>query len=163
MLGKQPVHARRLAAARRLEAARRAQSQPDETPGNVSYTTVRSLTDETVQPQGGRHPTSALEGATNILIQAVCPGRQTTHIGTAIDSVTFAAFADAVAHRGPAKVSRACPPTSARTRTRRASTRQPRRACSAPPGGDITSSQSAAAPKLAAEPRVRNYVERLPR
>ena len=34
-------------------------SQPDETPGNVSYTTVRSLTDETVQPQGGKHPTSA--------------------------------------------------------------------------------------------------------
>ena len=49
--------------------ASRAQRQPDETPGNVSYTTVRSLTDETVQPQGGKHPTSALEGATNILIQ----------------------------------------------------------------------------------------------
>ena len=30
-------------------------SQPDETPGNVSYTTVRSLTDETVQPQSGKH------------------------------------------------------------------------------------------------------------
>jgi hypothetical protein len=34
-------------------------SQPDETPGNVSYTTVRSLTDETVRPQGGKHPTSS--------------------------------------------------------------------------------------------------------
>ena len=95
------------------------------------------------------------------LIQSVCPGRQTTHIGTAIDSVTFAAFADAVAHRGPARVSRL-----------------PADVCSHPyaPGldeataqsllgaaGDITSSQSAAARKLAAEPRVRNYVERLPR
>ena len=59
--------------------------------GDVSYTTVRSLTDETVQPQGGRHPTSALDGARNILIQDVCPGRETTHIGTAVDSVTFAA------------------------------------------------------------------------
>ena len=58
-------------------------SQPDETPGNVSYTTVRSLTDETVQPQGGKHPTSALDGASNILIQGVCPGRTTSHIGTA--------------------------------------------------------------------------------
>src|SRR5262245_52393348 len=42
-------------------------SQPDETPGDVSYTTVRSLTDGTVQPQDGRHPTSALEGARNIV------------------------------------------------------------------------------------------------
>jgi triacylglycerol lipase len=75
-------------------------SQPDKTPGNVSYTTVRSLTDETVQPQGGKHPTSALDGASNILIQGVCPGRTTSHIGTAVDSVTFAAFVDAVAHAG---------------------------------------------------------------
>jgi hypothetical protein len=78
-------------------------SQPDETPGNVSYTTVRSLTDETVQPQGGKHPTSALDGASNILIQGVCPGRATSHIGTAVDSVTFAAFVDAVAHGGKGK------------------------------------------------------------
>ena len=74
--------------------------QPDETPGNVSYTTVRSLADETVQPQDGKHPTSSLQGASNILIQAICPGRQTSHIGTAVDSVTFAAFTDAVAHTG---------------------------------------------------------------
>ncbi len=80
--------------------------QPDETPGDVSYTTVRSLTDQTVQPQGGKHPTSSLEGASNILIQDVCPGRTTNHIGTAVDSVTFAAFVDAVEHKGPAKVSR---------------------------------------------------------
>lgn len=86
-------------------------SQPDETPGDVSYTTVRSLTDETVQPQGGKHPTSALEGARNILIQDICPGRQTSHIGTAVDSVTWEAVVDAVAHegkgkKGAAKVSR---------------------------------------------------------
>ncbi len=86
-------------------------AQPDETPGDVSYTTVRSLADETVQPQGGKRPTSSLDGASNILIQDVCPGRETTHIGTAVDSVTFAAFVDAVAHdakekKGAAKVSR---------------------------------------------------------
>ena len=86
-------------------------SQPDETPGQVSYTTVRSLTDQTVQPQDGKHPTSALAGASNILIQDVCPGRTTTHIGTAVDSVTFEALIDAVAHngkekKGAAKVSR---------------------------------------------------------
>jgi hypothetical protein len=86
-------------------------SQPDETPGDASYTTVRSSTDETVKPQEGRHPTSALDGASNILIQDVCPGRTTTHIGTAVDSVTWEALVDAVSHdgkekRGAAKVSR---------------------------------------------------------
>ena len=75
-------------------------AQPDETPGDVSYTTVRSATDETVQPQTGKHPTSALKGASNVLIQDVCPGRTTKHIATATDSVTFALFEDALAHDG---------------------------------------------------------------
>ena len=78
----------------------------DETPGRTSYTTVRSASDEVVRPQAGPRPTSALEGAANILIQDVCPGRATTHLGTAVDSVTIAALADAVRHPGPAKVSR---------------------------------------------------------
>lgn len=81
-------------------------AQPDETPGPTSWTTVRSSGDEVVQPQTGPNPTSALTGATNILIQSVCPGRQVTHIGTALDSVTFAAFEDALAHPGPARLSR---------------------------------------------------------
>lgn len=80
--------------------------QKDESPDPTSWTTVRSATDETVQPQQGRHPTSALKGATNILIQDVCPGRSPTHIGSALDSVTFAATLDAFRHKGPAKVSR---------------------------------------------------------
>jgi triacylglycerol lipase len=78
----------------------------DETPGGTAYTTVRSATDEVVRPQGGRAPTSALSGASNILIQDVCPGRTTSHIGTAVDSVTIAALDDAVTHRGPARASR---------------------------------------------------------
>jgi hypothetical protein len=41
-----------------------------------------------------------------VLIQDVCPGRQVTHIGTALDSVTFALFDDAIRHRGPARLSR---------------------------------------------------------
>lgn len=81
-------------------------AQADETPGTTAWTTLRSSTDEVVQPQTGAHPTSALKGATNILIQSVCAGRKVTHIGTALDSVTFAAFSDAVAHPGPAKLSR---------------------------------------------------------
>jgi len=79
---------------------------PDETPGSTSWTTVRSLKDETVQPQSGPNPTSSLKGASNILIQSVCKGRNTGHIQTALDSVTFAAIKDAIGHSGPAKVSR---------------------------------------------------------
>ena len=56
-----------------------------------------------MQPQGGKHPTSALDGARNILIQDVCPGRTTTHIGTAVDSVSFAAFVDGIEHDGKGK------------------------------------------------------------
>jgi hypothetical protein len=81
----------------------------DETPGPTAWTTVRSATDTTVTPATGLHPTSALKGATNILIQRVCPGRHTTHIGTAVDSVTIAAITDAVTHRGPARFSRLGP------------------------------------------------------
>lgn len=135
---------------------------PDETPGRVSYTTVRSLTDETVQPQGGRHPTSALAGATNILIQKVCPGRRTTHIGTALDSVTFAAFEDAVAHRGRGRAGAA------------KVSRLPSNVCANPfaPGLDeatttgllgaadnLTSGQSASAPQVRAEPKLRAWVK----
>jgi len=78
----------------------------DESPGPTSWTTVRSSTDEVVQPQTGPHPTSALQGATNILIQRICPGRKVSHIGTGLDSVTIAAVVDAVNNPGPAKVSR---------------------------------------------------------
>jgi hypothetical protein len=132
-------------------------SQADETPGDVSYTTVRSLTDETVQPQGGKHPTSSLEGASNILIQDVCPGRTTTHIGTAVDSVSFAAFADAIEHDGKAKKGAA------------KVSRFPSDVCDHPyaPGldeaqttaflsasGDLTGGQSAQAPQATREPKV---------
>jgi hypothetical protein len=79
---------------------------PDETPGRLGWTTVRSLNDEIVQPVDGPNPTSALRGATNIVIQSVCPGRQDNHITTGSDSVSYAALIDAVTHPGPAKVRR---------------------------------------------------------
>jgi triacylglycerol lipase len=80
--------------------------QPDESPGRTGWTTVRTLDDELAQPQTGAHPTSELEGAANLVIQEVCPGRHTSHIGAVFDSVSFAALVDAVAHRGPARASR---------------------------------------------------------
>lgn len=80
--------------------------QRDETPGRTAWTTVRTLDDEVVQPQTGKHPTSALKGAANLVIQAVCPGRHATHVGAVFDSVSFAALVDAVGHKGPARASR---------------------------------------------------------
>ncbi len=79
---------------------------PDETPGRTAWTTVRSLDDEVVQPTGGAHPTSALRGASNLVIQRVCPGRQVSHITTGVDSVSYAALIDAVTHSGPARTKR---------------------------------------------------------
>lgn len=79
---------------------------PDETPGDTAWTTVRSLDDEVVQPTSGPHPTSALRGATNVVIQRVCPGRQVNHIATGVDSVSYAALIDAVTHQGPASARR---------------------------------------------------------
>jgi len=78
----------------------------DETPGPTAWTTVRTTGDDVVQPQTGAHPTSALRGASNILIQRVCRGRSTNHIKAAYDSVSFAALLDALRHRGPAVPSR---------------------------------------------------------
>jgi hypothetical protein len=134
-------------------------AQADETPGPTAWTTVRSTTDEVVAPQTGPHPTSALKGATNIAIQSVCPGRQVSHIGTVLDSVTFAAFSDAIAHRGAARISRL-----------------PEDVCAHPfaPGLDeagtnailgasgslITPRLVNQVPRVAAEPPVRAYVKR---
>jgi hypothetical protein len=141
-------------------------SQPDETPGNVSYTTVRSLTDETVQPQGGKHPTSALDGASNILIQGVCPGRTTSHIGTAVDSVTFAAFVDAVAHggkgkAGAARVSRFPPDVCSHPYATGLNEAQTTLFLNA--AGGIISGNQSTVPTVSAEPRVRKVFKRVAR
>jgi hypothetical protein len=74
----------------------------DETPGPTAWTTVRSATDETVQPTGGKRPTSALAGASNVLIQGICRGREVSHFGVAVDSVNFEAIVDAAENPGPA-------------------------------------------------------------
>jgi triacylglycerol lipase len=73
-----------------------------ETPGKLAWTTIRTTTDDLVQP----HPTSALKGATNVVIQNHCPGRDVTHFEAPYDSVSYAALKDAVTHRGPSKPAR---------------------------------------------------------
>jgi triacylglycerol lipase len=41
-----------------------------------------------------------------VLIQDVCPGRRVSHIGSAVDSVTYALVVDALRHKGPGRRSR---------------------------------------------------------
>jgi hypothetical protein len=135
-------------------------SQPLEAPGPTAWTTVRSETDEAVQPTTGPHPTSALKGATNILIQAICPGRVVTHIGTAFDSVTFAAFADALSHKGAAKVSRL--PADVCTHPYAPGLNEELASTFLSGSGNLIATQEAGVPRVTAEPKVRAYVKRLP-
>ena len=138
-------------------------SQPDETPGPVSYTTVRSLTDQTVQPQDGKHPTSSLKGASNVLIQDVCPGRATTHIGTAVDSVTFEAFVDAIAHGGKERKGAAKPsrfPASVCDRPYATGLDEEQTTLFLQASGALIGANQSAAPKVPAEPPVRKVFRR---
>lgn len=67
----------------------------DDSPGAVRYTTVRTLQDELVRPT----PNAAIEGATNVLIQAYCPLRLVGHVGLVLDGTTYSIVADALADR----------------------------------------------------------------
>lgn len=136
-------------------------ARADETPGgSTAWTTVRTITDDVVQPQTGPYPTSSLFGARNLLIQSVCPGRTTTHFAAPYDSVAFAALIDALEHRGGGRTSRL-----------------PRDVCEHPYGADLdpaTTEQAieavlarfaervvSAGAKVKAEPRVRSYARLL--
>lgn len=71
----------------------------------VEYTNIYSLTDELVQPVVPE-ATSAVEGASNILVQDLCPGRPVHHAGFVHDAVVFHLVMDAFTHRGPADPAR---------------------------------------------------------
>ncbi len=128
----------------------------DETPGPTAWTTVRSSTDETVQPMTGPRPTAALSGATNVLIQDVCPGRAVSHIGTALDSVTFALIDDAIRHRGPAKVSRL--PAGVCSRPYALGLDEAATANLLGAAGGLTQGRYASEPRVRREPRVRAWM-----
>jgi triacylglycerol esterase/lipase EstA (alpha/beta hydrolase family) len=71
----------------------------DETPGSVSYSSIYSLTDELVQPATPT-ATAAVDGATNVLVQDLCPGRVVDHLslGTTdrlVQELTIDALVDA--------------------------------------------------------------------
>ena len=84
-------------------------NRTDETPGAVSYTSIYTLFDELVSPIPDT--TSALAGASNILIQDVCPGRPVDHLFISGDAVAYALALDAFTHPGPADPARFDPTT----------------------------------------------------
>ena len=77
-------------------------NEADETPGSTSYTSIYTVADEMVQPVG----TQALEGAANLVLQDVCPGRVAEHLTLPADGVAFLLALDALVQEGPADLSR---------------------------------------------------------
>lgn len=75
----------------------------DETPGRASYTSIYTAFDELVQPVG----TQRLEGASNVLLQEVCPARPVDHFTIVADGVAHLLALDALVRHGPADVRRA--------------------------------------------------------
>jgi triacylglycerol lipase len=83
----------------------------DETPGRISYTSMYTAADEVVTP-----PESArLDGATNILLQDICPGRPVEHALMVVDALTWELTVDALTHEGPANPERISPRVCFRT------------------------------------------------
>jgi triacylglycerol lipase len=78
----------------------------DETPGDVSYTSIYSLTDELVTPQLPKSVSDQGGDATNVAIQSICPIRVVSHIQALADAVAYAVALDAFTHPGPADPSR---------------------------------------------------------
>lgn len=77
----------------------------DETPGAASYTNLFTQFDQAVTPQTPQS-TSATAGASNVLLQDVCPGRPVDHVGMAVDAASFAIVVDALSNAGGADPSR---------------------------------------------------------
>jgi triacylglycerol lipase len=71
----------------------------DETPGDVAYTSIYTLTDQFVEPEA-LTPTSGLAGGRRIAVQDICPGRVVDHMGMLADAVAYALVLDALTHPG---------------------------------------------------------------
>lgn len=73
----------------------------DDTPGSVSYATIRTLQDELVRPVGNA---AVQDGATNVLLQGLCPLRVTGHLGLIFDGAVYSIVRNLLAG-GPARAS----------------------------------------------------------
>ncbi|WP_027659177.1 esterase/lipase family protein [Salinispora fenicalii] len=65
----------------------------DDTPGSVSYTTIRTWQDQLVRPVGNA---ALADGASNVLIQSWCPLRLVGHLGLALDGTTYTVIRQAL-------------------------------------------------------------------
>ncbi len=74
----------------------------DDTPGSVDQTSVISKSDGVVTPMS----TSRLMGATNVVVQNLCPERQVDHVQMLYDAAVYAIALDALTHSGRAKPKR---------------------------------------------------------
>lgn len=84
----------------------------DETPGDVAYTSVWTVADELVQPSWpASEATARLAGASNLVVQSLCPGRPVDHVGLVADAVVHEAVVDALIHAGGADPARFFTPT----------------------------------------------------
>jgi hypothetical protein len=73
-------------------------------PPGPSYTSIYTQFDTVAAPS---IETAPLEGASNVLIQDLCPLRPVDHIGVLGDAVTYRLVTDALTHAGPADPGRA--------------------------------------------------------
>ncbi len=99
-----PVFAWQFRTTSRFVMAFRDRAQPT----GPSFTAIATATDELVMPA----PQAAtLDGASNVVIQRVCPARPVEHVQTLVDAVVFAIAMDALTHPGPADPRRIDPAT----------------------------------------------------
>jgi triacylglycerol lipase len=79
-------------------------------PEGPSYTAIYSLTDNLVQPAAPEASAVAtIDGAENVLVQDLCPGRVVGHVGVVYDAVALALVLDALTNAGPADPTRVDP------------------------------------------------------
>ena len=85
-----------------------------ETWQGISYTSITTNLDETVQPSTSGHLTTGEGRRTNVAIQDVCPNATSEHLLVGlIDAAAHALALDALTHDGPADPSRVSPATCA--------------------------------------------------
>ncbi len=81
----------------------RALNAGDPTRAETSYTTIYSDTDEFARLP---RPMTYLDGAHQVGVQQLCPGRPVEHLQLSDDAPTFALVRDALDHAGPASLTR---------------------------------------------------------
>ncbi|MDX1510886.1 MAG: hypothetical protein R3249_06045, partial [Nitriliruptorales bacterium] len=74
----------------------------DETPPGPSWTSIWSQDDGAIMPPDA----SIQDGAANVRVQDLCPGRSVDHNRLIVDAVVFELVLDALGHEGPADVGR---------------------------------------------------------